>query len=153
MIIQNRLEAATYSVFLRIIISLNILLIVMLFVLLAPFDLFLTKIMLGITLLTYLAFLIRMPHFLNYSDGDINFITIRYYNIHPLLAHPKQLKLPKGVIHEVKIKSYFWGWRKMLYISVKTKTDIAKFKPINISLLKKDKANRLKKQISVWKAQ
>jgi len=125
----------------------------MLFVLLAPFDLLLIKIMLGISLLTYIAFLIRMPHFFNYSDGDKNYITIRYYNIHPLLVRPKQLKIPKGVIEEVKIKSYFWGWRKMLYISVKTKTDIAKYKPINISLLKKDKADSLKKQISVWKAQ
>lgn len=153
MIIQNKLEAAIYSVFLRIIIGVNVILIIMLFVLMAPFDLLLTKLMLGIALLAYLAFLIRMPHFFNYSDGDTNYITIRYYNIHPLLVRPKQIKLPKGVIDEVEIKSYFWGWRKMLYIKVKTKTDIAKYKPINVSLLKKDKADRLLKQISRWKAQ
>ena len=151
MIIQNKLEAAKYSLFLRIILGVNGILIAMMFILMAPTDLLFTKGMLAIAAATYIAFLIRMPHYFVYSDGDTNYITIRYYNVHPLWVKPRQLKIPKGYISKVEVKSYLFGWRKTLHISVITKTGEAQYKPVNISLLTKEQAQKLKNHLLAWK--
>ncbi len=151
MIIQNKLEAAAYSMFLRIILGVVGIFIAMMFILTAPFDIFVSRIGMAVILAVYIAFLIRMPHYFIFSDSHEQYILIRYYNVHPLLVKPKQYQIPKEQIADVKIKSLFFGWRKMLLISVYSKNGVANYKPVNISLLKKEQAEKLKKQLLIWR--
>jgi hypothetical protein len=151
MTLQNKIEAAKYSLFLRIFLSLTVLL--WLIILFIPFydEFHFFTIAASLTSLAYLAILLRTPHYFWVTDLDKRYVTIRYYNVHPGFVKPKELKIQKGSIDEIKIISLFWGWRKLLSISIKTKNGSAKYHPINISLLNKNEIEKLKRSLNTWK--
>ncbi|MCK5538049.1 MAG: hypothetical protein KAI79_14585 [Bacteroidales bacterium] len=153
MTIQNKFKAAKYSLLIRITLGVIALLILLIVFMPSRSSYKVVEGFIVLLGLLYLALLVKMPHYFLYSDFDKNYIVLRYYNIHPLLVKPKQLQIPKGSISDIKIVSLFWGWRKILTISVKSEKTAAYYPSINVSLLSEAEIEKLRSSLAIWKKQ
>jgi hypothetical protein len=151
MTIQNQIEAAKYSLFIRIIVAIIPFNAILLYFTKDSTGIIILGVVLSLLVLVYLSILFRWPHYFWYSDLEKDVILIRYYNVHLFLRKPKQLKIKKGTISDYKITSLFNGWTKSLVISVLTPNGVANYAPIYISLINDKDLEKLKKSLDTWK--
>jgi len=151
MTIQNQIEAAKYSLVIRIIIAIIPFIAILLVFMKGRSDSLFLEVILSALVLVYLSILLKGPHYFWYSDLEKEVILIRYYNVHLFLRKAKQLRIAKGTIKEYKVFSLFNGWRKSIVIVVVTPDGVASYPPINISLLNDKEVEKLKKSLDTWK--
>jgi hypothetical protein len=113
-----------------------------------------TYFIVGLVSLYWLYFFIgfiRNYHFFLYSDNGSKLV-FRYYSLRPFNKKQSAVEIDKNTFADFKIENIFFGFITRLYLFQKMPNGIiAKYPPINITLLKNKEINQLSESLNLYK--
>ena len=82
-------------------------------------------------------------HYVYFYLKNAKFI-VRYYSLRPFVFNSKSFQMPSNELAIAEIKSSFFGLKKRIVISRRTKNGIAKYPAVSLSALSDEKLKQLK---------
>lgn len=101
-------------------------------------------------LIYYIWGLVRKYHYFYYSDLSPTKLVFRFYSLAPLSKRQNSIEIRKDEFYRFTMDEKWLGIRKNLVLYLRTPKGIAKFKPISISLLKKEQVRDLSVSLSYF---
>ena len=100
-------------------------------------------IVLGIYLTISFYFFYLNYYYVYFYLKDSKFI-VRYYSLRPFVFNSRSFQMPVNELARAEIKSSFFGLKKRIVISRRTKKGMAKYPAISLSALPDEKLKQLK---------
>ncbi|MBI5218627.1 MAG: hypothetical protein HY958_06840 [Bacteroidia bacterium] len=147
MIINNK-ELATrlklgYSLFILVYLILLVLSLIFTFAPNYIFEIIWTVLCVG----ALIVYMVLNYCYIYYNDEGEKII-YRYQPLHPFIATPKSIEIPKKDFYKYEIYKSFFGKKHMVIFYRKTKNGIAKYNPVSIISLKKKEKESLFNSLS-----
>ena len=94
--------------------------------------------------------LIRNYYYFYYSDLSPSKLVFRFYSLAPLSKRQNSIEIRKEEFYKFSIEEKMFGIRKYLVLYMVTPKGVAKYKPISVSLLKKNEIQDLATALSYF---
>lgn len=86
-------------------------------------------------------------HYFYYNDNDDK-IVIKFYSLRPFSKKHNVIEIPKKKLEKFHFKNSFMNLKQHLILYQKMNKGIAKYPPLNITLLKENERSGLKKSLT-----
>jgi hypothetical protein len=103
--------------------------------------------LLSVFYIVYFWFQYRMAYTYFYFSNNGKNLVFRFYSLRFLYGKPKTIEIPKSSFANYDITTSFFNQKDSLVLSQKTKKGVAKYPPISLTLLGKNKKTELKRAL------